>query len=209
MKILHIVCSPRGAESLSLRFSQRIVARLVARHPCAEVTTRDLGAVPLPHADEDYGHALAGSRPPPDDAPAHGGSLLRSDQLIAELERADTLVIGTPMHNYTVPSVLKAWLDHVIRVHRTFRLTPEGKKGLLADRPVYVAVAAGGSYTGADARQPDFLTPYLQAALGTIGLRDLRFFPLQRMVGGEARVEEALRDAQALLERQLPAGLSA
>ena len=101
------------------------------------------------------------------------GSIARSEELIAELESSDFVVIGTPMHNFTVPSALKAWIDHVVRVRRTFNVTKEGKVGRLRDRPVFVAVSSGGRFSGERARQPDFLTPYLKAVLGTIGLHDL------------------------------------
>lgn len=202
-KILHLTCSPRGVASQSYLFSARIVERLLACHPQAHVMQRDLWAQPLPHVDEDYGHALAGSRQFGPEAFARPGTLAQSEALIVELESADAVVIGTPMHNYTVPSVLKAWIDHVLRIHRTFVPTPEGKRGLLADRPVHVAVASGGGYAGKQPRQPDFLTPYLEAVFGTIGLKTLHFYPLQRMVMGDDVVAGAWRDATALLDARL------
>ena len=204
MKMLHIVCSPRAAVSYSTRFSSQIVERLRAHHPQAEVVLRDLAAVPLPHVDSDYADTLAAARPDV----AAPGSLTRSDHLIAELEEADALVIGTPMHNYTVPSALKAWIDHVLRIGRTFVATREGKRGLLHDRPVYVAVASGGLYLGDQARQPDFLTPYLQAALGTVGLHTLHFFPLQGMVRGDEVIGAEWRMAMARLDALLPPRLA-
>lgn len=165
---------------------------------------RDLWSPQLPHVDETYGHVLAGSREMAADAFGQPGSLCLSEALIVELESAQALVIGTPMHNYTVPSVLKAWIDHVLRIHRTFVPTPGGKRGLLGDRPVYIAVAAGGRYTGPRPLQPDHLTPYLKAALGTIGLTNLNFFALERMVQGDVVVASALQHAQALLDQHLP-----
>jgi FMN-dependent NADH-azoreductase len=129
-----------------------------------------------------------------------------SEELIQELESADVLVIGTPMHNFTVPSVLKAWIDHVVRVRRTFNVTPNGKVGLLRDRPVFVAISSGGRFSGERARQPDFLTPYLKAVLGIIGLRDLTFFSVQGTGSGpeaiaaaRARAEQALREHFSLV----------
>jgi FMN-dependent NADH-azoreductase len=210
--ILHITASPRGKASFSLNFSQRIVDRLRERAPQAVVVRRDFGAIGLAHIDETYGHTLAGSWPQQPDAYERPGSLAQSERLICELEAADAVVIGTPMHNYTVPSVLKAWIDHVLRAHRTFGFSAEGKVGLLADRPVYVAVASGGGYTregtGEGPRQPDFLTPYLEAVFATIGIRDLHFFALQRTVMGEAVVAEALRGVEALLAQKLPSPMA-
>jgi FMN-dependent NADH-azoreductase len=214
--ILHITASPRGNASFSLNFSQRIVERLRERAPEAVVVRRDFGAIGLAHIDETYGHTLAGSWPQRRDAYERPGSLAQSERLICELEAADAVVIGTPMHNYTVPSVLKAWIDHVLRAHRSFGFSAGGKVGLLADRPVYIAVASGGGYTregtgegtgdgtGEGPRQPDFLTPYLEAVFATIGIRDLHFFALQRTVMGDAVVAEALRGVEALLAQKLP-----
>jgi FMN-dependent NADH-azoreductase len=147
------------------------------------VTERVVGDGSLPHVDGDYAEELGTARPPSTE-PAREGSLLLSEVLIRELEESDALVISTPMHNFTVPSGLKAWLDHVVRIHRTFNATPEGKVGTLYARPVFVAVASGGRYSGEQARQPDFLTPYLAAILGTIGLRDPVFFSVEGMAFG-------------------------
>lgn len=207
--ILHITASPRGNASFSVNFSQRIVERLLAREPDAVVVRRDFGSIGLAHIDETYGHTLAGSWPMQPDAYERPGSLAQSERLIRELEEADAVVIGTPMHNYTVPSVLKAWIDHVLRAHRSFGFSAEGKVGLLADRPVYIAVASGGGYTGDGARQPDFLTPYLEAVFKTVGIRDLHFFALQHTVMGDEAVSRALRGVEALLDRTLPAQLAA
>ena len=83
------------------------------------------------------------------------------------------------MHNLSVPSVLKAWIDQILRAGRTFMSTPAGKVGMLCDRPVFIGIASGGVFTGERANQPDFLTPYLSVVLGSIGLKTLQFFPLQ------------------------------
>jgi FMN-dependent NADH-azoreductase len=119
---------------------------------------------------------------------------------VNELQAADAVVIGTPMHNFTVPYGLKAWIDHVVRVRRTFSIGPEGKVPLLRDRPVYVAIASGGLFAGERARQPDFLTPYLKAILATIGLWDLTFFSIQGTVFGEDHLIEARRRANDLID---------
>ncbi|MEZ2144899.1 NAD(P)H-dependent oxidoreductase [Bradyrhizobium sp. DN5] len=107
------------------------------------------------------------------------GALDLAETLIREVEAADVIVIGTPMHNFTIPSVLKAWIDQVLRVGRTMESTPVGKVGMLPDRPVFIGVASGGVFTGERGNQPDFLTPYLTLALNSIGLKTLQFLPLQ------------------------------
>ncbi|UWM80882.1 FMN-dependent NADH-azoreductase [Rhizobium sp. SRDI969] len=135
-----------------------------------------LGAEPLPQTEAIYAVALAS---PATLAAPPMGSLDLSEALIREVEAADAIVIGTPMHNLTIPSVLKAWIDQILRVGRTMKSTPSGKVGMLRDRPVYIGVASGGFFTGERANQPDFLTPYLSLALSSIGLKTQQFLPLQ------------------------------
>jgi FMN-dependent NADH-azoreductase len=123
----------------------------------------------------------------------------RSEELIRELEGADVVVIATPMHNFTVPSALKAWIDHIVRVRRTFNSAANGYVGTLPDRPVFIAVSSGGRFSGPRARQPDFLTPYLKAIFGTIGLHDLTFFSAE----GSALGPDALSDASVRADQAL------
>ena len=115
--------------------------------------------------------------------------LAYSEQLIAEVEHSDGVLISTPMHNFTVPAALKLWIDFVLRIGRTFTATPEGKFGLLADRPVLVLVRSGGICTGAAARQPDFLTPYLKQVLAVIGLSTVDFIYLEGIAPSDAAID--------------------
>lgn len=149
--------------------------------------------------DEDY----AVSQQSSEDV-SREGSVSVSDELIRELENSDVLIIRTPMHNFTVPSTLKVWIDHIARVRRTFNVSPEGKTGMLRDRPVFIAVSSGGRFSGERARQPDFLTPYLTAVLGMIGLHDLTFFSIQ----GAAFGPEAVAEARAKTDQALQAYFS-
>lgn len=175
MNILHIDCSPRP-ESHSRQLSAAIVKRLLAVAPSASIRRRDFAATPLPHASPEYATTL--SSPATLAAPLKG-ALELSEALIREVEAADMIVIGTPMNNLTVPSVLKAWIDQILRAGRTFKSTPAGKVGMLRDRPVFIGIASGGVFTGERANQPDFLTPYLSVVLGSIGLKALQFFSVQ------------------------------
>jgi FMN-dependent NADH-azoreductase len=175
MNILHIDCSPRP-ESHSRQLSAAIVKKLLDLAPNASVSRRDFAAAPVPHGTPDYATAL--SSPATLAAPPRG-ALDGSEALIQEVEAADVIVIGTPMYNLTVPSVLKAWIDQILRAGRTFKSTPAGKVGMIQDRPVFVGIASGGVFTGERANQPDFLTPYLSVVLGSIGLKTLQFLPVQ------------------------------
>jgi FMN-dependent NADH-azoreductase len=174
MKILHVSCSPRGEAAESYRLSSKIVGLLRQRDASAVVNDRVIGDGSIPHVDTNYAISQASLHDVSQD-----GSMALSEVLVKELESADVVVIGTPMHNLTVPSALKAWLDHVVRARRTFEMTAAGKVGTLSDRPVYIAVASGGRFSGERARQPDFLTPYLRTILAMIGLHNLTFFSVQ------------------------------
>jgi FMN-dependent NADH-azoreductase len=205
MKILHLDCSPRGQASESYRISQQIIGFLVEREPGALLVRRVIGSGAIAHIDGSYATALGSTeRSAAEISPS--GAMSRSEELIQELESSDVVVIGTPMHNFTVPSALKAWIDHVVRVRRTFNSTAEGYVGTLRDRPVFIAVSSGGRYSGARARQPDFLTPYLKAILGTIGLHDLTFFSVEGSAGGPEAVAKARTRIDQALQEYFSAG---
>ncbi|HEY4202092.1 MAG TPA: NAD(P)H-dependent oxidoreductase [Devosiaceae bacterium] len=175
MNILHIDASPRQ-QSHSRQLSAAIVERLLELAPGARITRRDLGTDPLPHTLALYAAALAS---PATLAAPPEGSLDISEALIREVEAADAIVIGTPMYNFSIPSVLKAWIDQILRVGRTMKSTPQGKVGMLRDKPVFIAVSSGGVFAGGRANQPDFVTPYLTLAFNSIGLKTLQFLPIQ------------------------------
>ncbi|MFM0627577.1 FMN-dependent NADH-azoreductase [Paraburkholderia xenovorans] len=196
MRILLLNASPHGEESHGYRFADEIVGML-RRHaaPAAsalQVIERDLAAAPLPPVARDYARAVTSRTP-------DKAQFNVSEQLIGEIETTDALIINTPMHNFTVPAALKLWIDYTLRIQRTFAPTPQGKVGLMRDRPSIVIVGSGGVHSGERARQPDFLTPYLRYALGSIGIQSVQFLLLQGLVMGEATVAEALDAARAQL----------
>jgi FMN-dependent NADH-azoreductase len=194
MKILHVSCSPRGKAAESYRLSQKIIGPLLESNPTAIVVDRVIGDGSLPHIDDNYAESQRSSA-----EVAQEGAICRSDDLIQELESADVVVISTPMHNFAVPSALKAWIDHIVRAGRTFNVTPAGKVGTVRDRPIFIAVSSGGRYSGDRVRQPDFLTPYLKAILGVIGLHDLTFFSVEGTgFGPEATAEARTQTDRAL-----------
>jgi FMN-dependent NADH-azoreductase len=198
MNILHVISSPRGRAAESHRLSRKIVDLLLEKYPAASVVDRMIGDGSLPHVDENY----ALSQHLAEDVSQEGTAAM-SAQLIRELKAADIVVIGTPMHNFTAPSALKAWIDHVVRVRWTFNVSDHGKIPLLHDRPVFVAVSSGGRFSDDGTRQPDFLTPYLKAVFAIIGLRDLTFLSVQ----GTAFGPEALTAARDHADRELEEGL--
>lgn len=195
--ILLIRVSPRP-NSFSRQIATAVADRLRQLHPGARTIDRDLAAAPPPHPDRAFYDAILSRDAAPNPVLDH------SERLIRELEQADFVVLGTPMNNFTVPSTLKAWLDHIVRIRRTFASTPGGKQGLLRDRPVIVVSASGG-YSGAQPpASPDFLTPYLRAILGCIGLHQVEFLTLEGTARGPEAVERALGTARAWIDRRLP-----
>lgn len=128
VNILYIDCSPR-MESHSRGLSSAIVERLLTIAPGATIIRRGLGAAPLPHATSEYATTL--SSPATLAAPLEG-SLDLSEELIREVEAADAILIGAPMHNLTVPSVLNTWIDQILRAGRTFKSTPNVRRYRLA-----------------------------------------------------------------------------
>ncbi|ABB13186.1 FMN-dependent NADH-azoreductase [Burkholderia lata] len=181
--LLFVDASPHGSRSLGARIAREAIAQWQAAHPHARVVSRSLGQPGLPSISADYAHALVARQPDSDPA------LACSEQLIAEVEHSDGVLISTPMHNFTVPAALKLWIDFVLRIGRTFAATPEGKVGLLADRPVLVLVRSGGICRGAAARQPDFLTPYLKQVLAVIGFSTVDFIYLEGVAPDDAAID--------------------
>jgi FMN-dependent NADH-azoreductase len=124
-----------------------------AAHPDGTVVYRDLTSDPLPHLDAD--------------AYAAGADHALRSQLISELEEADVVLIGAPMYNFTIPSTLKAWLDHVIQTGRTVGV--EDSK--IAGTPAVVIASRGGGYGPGTPRESyEFVTTYLEKVLGPGGL---------------------------------------
>jgi FMN-dependent NADH-azoreductase len=194
--ILQILVSPRP-QAFSRQVAGDVVAHIIRRYPNARVIFRDLAVEPPPHPDRALYDAILLATP--DDDPRFA----LSEAYIRELEAADFVVIGTPVNNFTVPSTLKAWIDHIVRIRRTFRSTPQGKIGTLRDRPLIV-VSAHGGYVTIPPIQPDFLTDYLRTVFETIGISSVEFLRLEGMSCGPEAVARALDSAQSWIAQRLP-----
>jgi FMN-dependent NADH-azoreductase len=198
--ILVIDSAASGDASVSRVLVREAVAALTAAAP-ARVVTRDLGAEPVPHL---VAATLAGVRATPATEAEHAARAL-SDALIAELRAADTIVIGAPMYNFSIPTTLRAWFDHVLRAGETFRYTEAGPEGLLAGKRVIVVESRGGLYSEGPAQAIDFQEPYLRHLLGFIGLDDVTFVRAEKIGYGPEAREAAIASATAAL-RELAAG---
>ena len=112
-------------------------------------------------------------------SPCSAARLALSDQLIRELQDADTIVIGAPIYNFGAPASLKAWMDLVARPGVTFRYTPDGPEGLLTGKKAIVTVASGGVPVGSDI---DFLSSHLKFFLGFIGITDVEIHAAKEII---------------------------
>ncbi|MDE1993011.1 MAG: NAD(P)H-dependent oxidoreductase [Rhizobiaceae bacterium] len=175
-KVLHLSFSPHGATTRGYDLARRAIANLSEAQPGIHLTERDVATSTLPHMQPAYASAITSL------SPHSSPAFQSSEELISELQESHYLVISTPMHNFTVPASFKLWIDYVVRKGRTFTTQAGGYKvGMLEDRPALVVVSSGGTHSGEDARQPDFLSPYVTHILETIGIKDVRFIYLQGM----------------------------
>lgn len=170
-KILNVISSPRGEASNSIKLANAIVDKLREKDPAAAVVVKDLTKSPFPHLEE--AHLNAFFTPVEKHTEENKAAISHSDQAIKEIMDADILVIGAPMYNFGVPSVLKAWFDHIGRAGITFKYGENGPVGLLTGKKAYIAVSTGGIYSSGDAVGYDFLVPYIKAFLGFVGITDV------------------------------------
>jgi FMN-dependent NADH-azoreductase len=190
--ILVLNSSVSSHTSVSRILVEEAVSRLLEAEPGATVVHRDLGAAPIPHLTTTN---LAGVRGvPTTDAELAARAL--SDQLIAELRTADTIVIGAPMYNFSIPTGLRAWFDYVLRAGETFSYSETGPRGLLGGKRVIVIESRGGLYSEGPAQAIDFQEPYLRHLLGFMGLADVAFIRAERIGFGPDAREAALIGAK-------------
>jgi FMN-dependent NADH-azoreductase len=191
--LLVLNSSLSGDASVSNLLVEQVVAQVLAAAPKTRVVRRDLAAGDVPHLTPE---TVAGVRAQAV-TPAETEARALSDQLIAELRAADLIVIGAPMYNFSIPSTLKAWFDHVLRAGATFSYSEAGPKGLLEGKRVIVVEARGGLYSEGPAQAADFQEAYLRHLLGFIGLTDVTFIRAEKIGYGADAREAAIFGARA------------
>ncbi|MDE9450848.1 NAD(P)H-dependent oxidoreductase [Aliiroseovarius sp. Z3] len=164
--ILRIDSSARSDGSISRMLADKVIAKYTG----ATVVNRDL-AQGIPHLNAAWTSATF--TPPETRSADDNAALNLSDQIVAEVQQADLIVISAATYNFSIPSTLKAWIDHLARAGVTFRYRDDGTpEGLLTGKRVIVVTASGGTPVGAP---HDFLTPYLKFILGFMGISDVEF----------------------------------
>ena len=200
--LLVLKSSPAGPTSVSNLLVNEIVARHREIDPQTVVTERNLDREPLPHltslnVDGVRAHAVTETEIE---------TRAASDRLIAELFAADTVVIGAPMHNFSIPTTLRAWFDHVLRPRVTFGYSETGPQGLVTGKRAILVLARGGPYTEGQLDHQEF---YLRELLAFIGITEVDVVRAGRTaMGPEARaasIAGALSDIAGLVGQRLAA----
>lgn len=194
MKLLHIDSSVLGENSVSRRLSAAAVAGLRQKTPGLEVTYRDLAAEPVAHFSSAL-LAAFGSAPDSWSAEqqqdvAQGGAALE------EFLAADIVVIGAPMYNFTVSTQLKAWIDRLAVVGKTFRYTEKGAEGLAGGKKVIIVSTRGGIYSTGPAAAADHQEPYLRTMLGFFGITDIEVIRAEGLALGAEQKQQAIDAAE-------------
>lgn len=177
-RILHLLSSPRGNASVSRKLGNAIVEQIQDKYPGSDLVERDLVANPAPNLT---GAQIEGLFTPVENrTPEQLDALRYSDEVIAELNDTDIIVIDVPLYEFGIPSMLKGYIDQVVRAGVTFKYNDQGiPEGLVKNKKVYVAFSSGGIYSTGAFQEYDFAFPYLQKILGFIGIGDLSVFRVE------------------------------
>ncbi|HMI96189.1 MAG TPA: NAD(P)H-dependent oxidoreductase [Micropepsaceae bacterium] len=195
--VLFVTSSLNGEKSKSREVALDFLNAWLGARPGAGVTMRDTNAIP--HLSGEAMQALMS----PAEARTKGQQqrVALADQLIAEVEAADTIIIAAPMYNFTISSPLKAWIDHIARAGRTFRYTASGPEGQLKGKKVFVIASRGGLYSEGPGKAMDFQEPYLRAMLGFLGLTDVTFLHVEGQgISAEAAAHGVHRARKGIAE---------
>ena len=193
--LLELDSSPLAEASISRQLTAEYVRGWKLANPDGKVITRDLSITSIAPINA----AWIGAVYTPEEArtPEQRTLLAQSDSLITELEAADEYVFGVPMHNFSIPSILKLWLDQVARVNKTFSYATGTPVGLLTGKKATIIASSGGRYDAGTAMASfNFVEPYLRTVFGFLGVRDTTFVT----AGGASALNYGKIDRQAFLQ---------
>jgi len=194
--LLFVSSSLFDGQSKSRDVARGFIDAWIQTHPGASVIERALTPASTPHLTSET--LLALGKAPAARTSAEQAAVDFADTLIGEVESAETIVIAAPMYNFSIPTTLKAWIDHIARAGRTFRYTAEGPEGLLKGKKVVAVVSRGGFYTPGNAGAAmDFQEPYLRSVLGFLGLTDISFVEVEGQAIGPEVAAKGLEAARA------------
>ena len=176
-RILHLISSPRGPESLSIKLAEATISKIQQQYPGSTVDTVNLIETNVPHLDT--AHLRSFYTPEEQLTPEDQDAIYYSDQAISQLIAADIIVIGAPLYNFGIHSSLKAWIDHIARAGKTFSYSEKGPEGLVKNKKVYIAMSSGAVYSEGLYKTYDFVSGYLTSVLGFLGMTDLTVFRVE------------------------------
>lgn len=208
MKLLQIDSSVLGTQSVSRQLTAQIVDQWVATHPGTQVEHLDLAVSAPSHLSVDsLGFRLAAGTPGLTEVQQRENAI--SEALVTQFLAADVVVVAAPLYNFSVPSQLKAWIDRVAQVGRTFKYTEKGPQGLAGGKTVIVASSRGGVYsTSEGGRALEHQESYLSAIFGFFGITDVRFVRAEGVAMGDAAKAQAMASAREAILAAVAAGRS-
>ena len=201
MKLLHIDSSILGTQSASRELGTAWVQAWRGAHRDAQVSYRDLVADPLPHLS---GEVVATRFGAVAQSPEISRLVERDDAVLAEFLAADTVVIGAPMYNFSVPSQLKAWIDRIAVAGKTFRYTEAGPIGMVNGKKIVVISSRGGVYSSGPASAFDHQESYLRSVFAFLGVTDIEFIRVEALNMGADKRAESMAAAHRTIEAPLP-----
>ena len=199
MKILHLDSSVTGEKSVSRSLTAIAAEQLKSNHPDAEYMYRDL-------VDDTLRHYTAVLRIFGDNVdqttPEQKQELAIGKQILDEFLSADIVLVGAPMYNLSIPSQLKAWIDHIVVPGVTFKYGPKGPEGQCGGKKVIVLSTRGGQYgPGSPFESYDFQEKYLRATFGFLGIQDVTVITAEGVARGPEIAGEAIASAKAAIAR--------
>jgi len=200
MKLLHIDSSALGGNSVSRQLSKSVVAQWRATHPGTVVDYLDLAANAPSHLSADsLGFRLGYEDKTLTEVQRRENTI--SERLVSQFLAADVVVIGTPMYNFSIPTPLKAWIDRIAQVGRTFKYTEKGPQGLAGGKKVIIASTRGGAYSSNPALAfLDHQESYLKTVFGFFGITDVQIVRAEGIALGETVKSEAISAAELAIK---------
>ncbi|ASY68498.1 FMN-dependent NADH-azoreductase [Sinorhizobium fredii] len=193
MNVLHIDSGILGEHSVSRRLTAAIVSQIKADRPDAKVIYRDLVSERLQHLT---GAQIMAPADLDGVDPALASDVRTGRQMLEEFLAADTIVVGAPMYNFSIPSQLKAWIDRLAVAGKTFRYTEAGPEGLAKGKKVIVASTRGGHYSAGPAAAMDHQEAYLRTVFGFFGITDVEFVRAEGLNLGTDQKQFAIAEAE-------------
>jgi len=192
--LLRIDSSIFSEKGVSTQLAEVLQTGLLRHHPDLEIIHKNLVKNPIPHLTAEV--AQAWMTPEADKTEDQKEKTAYSDNLINELRSADAIILTAPMYNFSIPSMLKAWFDHIARAGVTFQYTATGAEGLLEDKPVYLITTRGGLHKG---QAHDTEETLIRTFLALIGLKNIKTVYAEGLNMGDEQRTKAIKEAEAVI----------